>query len=61
MSPKVEERASKHNTCDQCFVIGLNGFSTIKVVVYPILLAINSYELRLDSVDIPVKISVCIM
>ena len=61
MSPKVEERARKHNTSGQCFVIGLNGFSTIKVVVYTILLAINSYELRFDSVDIAVKISVCIM
>ena len=61
MSPKVEERARKHNTSHQCFVIGLSGFSTIKVVVYSIILAINSYELRFDGVDIAVKISVCIM
>ena len=61
MSPKVEERAHKRNSSDQCSVIGLNGFSTVKVVVYSILLATISYELRFDSVDIAVKISVCIM
>ena len=61
MSPKVGERARKHNTSHQYFVICLNGLSTTKVVVYPILLAINSYELKFDSVDIAVKISVCIM